>query len=173
MRARWRLASPPAGGRRRFGLRQHGHDLGGGHLCADRHACRRAVVVAAGENDDVRLVLENASISSASTAPVYEKRGQGDSQLRRAESYVADADGTSEDTRPAIYAACDPSINGSGTLRISANDAISTKRTTCALLAAHWKSRAADDGLVANDSILIRGALRITAATTSRPGRRR
>lgn len=128
------------------------------------------VVVAAGENDDVRLVLENASISSASTAPVYVKSADKVilSLPEGTESYVADAvTGTDgEDTLTgAIYAACDLSINGSGTLRIEAgaNDAISTKddlRITGGTL----EITAADDGLVANDGILIRGGtLRITA----------
>ena len=128
------------------------------------------VVVAAGENDDVRLVLENASISSASTAPVYVKSADKVilSLPEGTESYVADAvTGTDgEDTLTgAIYAACDLSINGSGTLRIEAgaNDAISTKddlRITGGTL----EITAADDGLVANDGILIcGGTLRITA----------
>ena len=139
------------------------------------------VVVAAGENDDVRLVLENASISSASTAPVYVKSADKVilSLPEGTESYVADAvTGTDgEDTLTgAIYAACDLSINGSGTLRIEAgaNDAISTKddlRITGGTL----EITAADDGLVANDGILIRGGtLRSRrAATASRPQRPR
>lgn len=128
------------------------------------------VLIAAGENDDVRLVLENASVSSTSTAPIYAKSADKViiSLPEGTENHVKDAvTGTDgEDTLTgAVYAACDLSINGSGTLYIEAgaNDAVSTKddlRITGGTL----EITAADDGLVANDGVLIRGGtLHITA----------
>lgn len=128
------------------------------------------VIVAAGENDDVRLVLENASIACTTTAPIYAKSADKVilSLPEGTENSVTDSvtgtDGEDALTG-AIYAACDLSINGSGTLRVTANanDAISTKddlRVTGGTL----EITAADDGLVANDGVLIRGGtLQITA----------
>lgn len=121
------------------------------------------IIVNAGDEDDVRLVLENAVIGCSTSAPIYVKNA--DKVILNlpegTESSIADTvSGTGgEDTLTgAVYAACDISINGSGTLRITANanDAISTKddiRMTGGTL----EITAADDGLVANDGILIRG----------------
>ena len=119
------------------------------------------ILIHAGDNDDVRLVLENAEIACSTTAPIYAKNADKViiSLPENTESSITDSvtgmDGEEELTG-AIYAECDLSINGSGRLQITANakDAVSTSddlRITGGVL----EIIAADDGLVANDGILI------------------
>lgn len=84
------------------------------------------VIIDAGDEDDVRLVLENASITCTTTAPIYAKNADKViiSLPENTESTVTDTvtgtDGNDELTA-AIFAKCDLSVNGTGTLNVNAN----------------------------------------------------
>ena len=129
------------------------------------------LLIKAGNNDDVRIVLENATLSCDTTAPIYAENADKViiSIPEGTESRVTDVvTGTDkgETLSGAIYAECDLSINGTGTLIIeaNANDGVNTK-DDLHIVGTTLQITAADDGLVANDGILLRDAvLNITAA---------
>lgn len=129
------------------------------------------LLINAGDNDDVRIVLENATLSCDSTAPIYAKNADKVviSIPEGTESRVTDTvTGTDkgETLSGAIYAECGISINGAGALVIeaNANDGVNTK-DDLRVVGTTLKITAADDGLVANDGILLRDAvLDISAA---------
>ena len=84
------------------------------------------VIIDACDEDDVRLVLENASITCTTTAPIYAKNADKViiSLPENTESTVTDTvtgtDGNDALTA-AIFAKCDLSVNGTGTLNVNAN----------------------------------------------------
>lgn len=84
------------------------------------------IIIDVGDEDDVRLVLENASITCTTTAPVYAKNADKViiSLPENTESTVTDTvtgtDGNDALTA-AIFAKCDLSVNGTGTLNVNAN----------------------------------------------------
>ena len=129
------------------------------------------VIIDAGDEDDVRLVLENASITCTTTAPVYAKNADKViiSLPENTESTVTDTvtgtDGNDELTA-AIFAKCDLSVNGTGTLNVNANanDGI-TSEDKLKITGGVLNITSADDGLVGKDAVLIKdGTVHITAS---------
>lgn len=129
------------------------------------------IIIDAGDEDDVRLVLENASITSTTTAPVYAKNADKViiSLPENTESTVTDTvtgtDGNDELTA-AIFAKCDLSVNGTGTLNVNANanDGI-TSEDKLKITGGVLNITSADDGLVGKDAVLIKdGTVHITAS---------
>ena len=128
------------------------------------------IIVDAGDAADVRLVLENAALSSSDSAPIYAKNADKVilSLPEGTESHITDSvtgmDGE-EELSAAVYSVCDLTVNGSGTLYVTANanDAITTK-DDLKLNGAMLVLTAADDGLVGKDSVQIfDGTIDITA----------
>ena len=82
-----------------------------------------SVVVAAGEDDKVQLVLDGATIACSAGAAIDVQSAD--------KCFITLADGTtsalsdaaehSDDTNACVYAACDLTINGSGSLSVSGN----------------------------------------------------
>ena len=129
------------------------------------------IIIDAGDEDDVRLVLENASITCTTTAPIYAKNADKViiSLPENTESTVADtvtgADGNDALTA-AIFAKCDLSVNGTGTLNVNANanDGI-TSEDKLKITGGVLNITSADDGLVGKDAVLIKdGTVHITAS---------
>ena len=129
------------------------------------------VIIDAGDEDDVRLVLENASITCTTTAPVYAKNADKViiSLPENTESTVTDTvtgtDGNDALTA-AIFAKCDLSVNGTGTLNVNANanDGI-TSEDKLKITGGVLNITSADDGLVGKDAVLIKdGTVHITAS---------
>lgn len=129
------------------------------------------VIIDAGDEDDVRLVFENASITCTTTAPVYAKNADKViiSLPENTESTVTDTvtgtDGNDELTA-AIFAKCDLSVNGTGTLNVNANanDGI-TSEDKLKITGGVLNITSADDGLVGKDAVLIKdGTVHITAS---------
>lgn len=129
------------------------------------------IIIDAGDEDDVRLVLENASITCTTTAPIYAKNADKViiSLPENTESTVTDTvtgtDGNDELTA-AIFAKCDLSVNGTGTLNVNANanDGI-TSEDKLTITGGVLNITSADDGLVGKDAVLIKdGTVHITAS---------
>ena len=129
------------------------------------------VIIDAGDEDDVRLVLENASITCTTTAPIYAKNADKViiSLPENTESSVTDTvtgtDGNDALTA-AIFAKCDLSVNGTGTLNVNANanDGI-TSEDKLKITGGVLNITSADDGLVGKDAVLIKdGTVHITAS---------
>ena len=129
------------------------------------------VIIDVGDEDDVRLVLENASITCTTTAPIYAKNADKViiSLPENTESTVNDTvtgtDGNDELTA-AIFAKCDLSVNGTGTLNVNANanDGI-TSEDKLKITGGVLNITSADDGLVGKDAVLIKdGTAHITAS---------
>jgi hypothetical protein len=87
------------------------------------------IVVSAGENDKVRLVLNGVDITAEQNAAIYAKTADkvvlilADGKknvIADSASYVA-MDKTSDEPNAAIFADCDLSINGTGSLAVDAN----------------------------------------------------
>lgn len=129
------------------------------------------VIIDAGDEDDVRLVLENASITCTTTAPIYAKNADKViiSLPENTESTVTDTvTGTDGDDAltAAIFAKCDLSVNGTGTLNVNANanDGI-TSEDKLKITGGVLNITSADDGLVGKDAVLIKdGTVHITAS---------
>lgn len=129
------------------------------------------VIIDAGDEDDVRLVLENASITCTTTAPIYAKNADKViiSLPENTESTVTDTvTGTDGDDAltAAIFAKCDFSVNGTGTLNVNANanDGI-TSEDKLKITGGVLNITSADDGLVGKDAVLIKdGTVHITAS---------
>lgn len=119
------------------------------------------VIIDAGDEDDVRLVFENASITCTTTAPVYAKNADKViiSLPENTESTVTDTvtgtDGNDALTA-AIFAKCDLSVNGTGTLNVNANanDGI-TSEDKLKITGGVLNITSADDGLHADNTLTI------------------
>lgn len=121
------------------------------------------IIIEAGEDDTVRLVLNGASLSSSTNAPIYAKQAKK-IILTLAEGTIntvqdgATYTGTSEDEpNAAIFSKSDLTINGAGSLTVkaNANNGIGTKDD---LLITGGKITvdAVNDGLRGRDSIAVK-----------------
>ena len=128
------------------------------------------VIIDAGDEDDVRLVLENASITCTTTAPIYAKNADKViiSLSENTESTVTDTvtgtDGNDELTA-AIFTKCDLSVNGTGTLNVQGNfnNGIGTKNDL-RIAGGVITVSAVKNALKGNDSVAIQnGAITLTA----------
>lgn len=130
------------------------------------------IIIDAGDEDDVRLVLENASITCTTTAPIYAKNADKViiSLPENTESTVTDTvTGTDGDDAltAVVFAKCDLSVNGTGTLNVNANanDGI-TSKDKLKITGGVLNITSADDGLVGKDAVLIKdGTVHITASS--------
>lgn len=118
------------------------------------------IIVDSEDDENVRLVLNNASITSSSSSPILVKSAKNTIISLPSGTSSTLTDGTeNSDAKAALFSKDDLWINGKGTLTINGNynDAISgnddIKITEATLVI-----NAADDGIVANDAILIDSA---------------
>lgn len=136
------------------------------------------IIVNAGDSDEVKLILNNCSISCSYGAPILAENA--DKLIVNAEkgSYnvitdarTGDPDAASEsddNIDAAIYAKCDLNISGTGTIIVSANydngiktkDDLSIKKVTL-------KVEAYGNALKGNDSITIKSGSLILISTSS------
>ncbi len=131
------------------------------------------IVVDAGDEDEIKLILDNASISCSTGAPILVKNAAEVTVKAEKDSYntvtdlrTGSADGVEEDA--AIYAACDLKLAGSGTLIVAAafdngvksKDDLSVKNLTL-------KVTAVGNALKGNDSVAIKSGELILISTSS------
>ena len=130
------------------------------------------VVVAAGEEDVVRIILDGAAITSSTGSPfvvqsaneaiVYLEDGSSNS-LGDASTY---ADQGTDAPNAALYSMADLTVAGTGSLTVNGNfnDGISSK-DGLVLAAGTVTVDAADDGIVGKDyAVLLDGAYQVTAS---------
>lgn len=131
------------------------------------------IIVDAGEEDEVKLILNNASISCSTGAPILIRSAAEATVKAEADTYntVSDlrtgsTDGVEDDA--AIYAACDLKLSGSGTLivetafdnGVKSKDDLTVKNLTL-------KVTATGNALKGNDSVEIRSGSLILISTAS------
>jgi hypothetical protein len=129
------------------------------------------VVVAAGEEDVVRIILDGAGVTSSTGSPfvvqsaneaiVYLEDGSSNS-LGDASTY---ADQGTDAPNAALYSMADLTVAGTGSLTVDGNfnDGISSK-DGLVLAAGTVTVDAADDGIVGKDyAVLLDGAFQVTA----------
>ncbi|MCD5344414.1 carbohydrate-binding domain-containing protein [Arthrobacter sp. AK04] len=130
------------------------------------------VVVAAGEEDVVRIILDGAGVTSSTGSPfvvqsaneaiVYLEDGSSNS-LGDASTY---ADQGTDAPNAALYSMADLTVAGTGSLTVNGNfnDGISSK-DGLVLAAGTVTVDAADDGIVGKDyAVLLDGAYQVTAS---------
>ncbi len=129
------------------------------------------IIVDAGDDDEVKLILMNASLSSAAGAPILVKNAAEVTVKAEENTYNTVTDlrtGSSEETEDdaAIFSACDLKLSGSGTLIVStafdngikSKDDLSVKNLTL-------KVTAEGNALKGNDSVSIKsGSLILISA---------
>lgn len=131
------------------------------------------IVVDAGDEDEVKLLLNNTSISCSFGAPILVKnaaevtvKAEEDTYNTVADLRTGSAEGIEEDA--AIYAACDLKLSGSGTLivetsfdnGVKSKDDLSVKNLTL-------KVTAVGNALKGNDSVEIKSGSLILISTAS------
>ncbi len=131
------------------------------------------IVIDAGKESTVRLILDGAVISCSSSAPIYAVQAKKTiitlaegtkNSLTDGKSYTY-ADAEAEEPNAAVFAKDDLTINGSGTLSVTANfkNGI-TSKDNLVITGGTINVTAANDGLRGRDSVAIGGgALQITA----------
>ncbi len=132
-----------------------------------------SVCVAAGEEDNVTLILNGVSISSDDKAPLYVEEAKnvylvlkGDSTITDTRDEAADDEETDIDNAGgAIYSACDLFFEGNGSLTVISdnNDGIKCKDDV-KIKSGNVSVQAADEGIDGNDSFTMEeGTLTIKA----------
>ena len=131
------------------------------------------IAVDVGDDDEVKLLLDNASISCSFGAPILVKNAAEVTLKAEKDTYntvtdlrTGSAEGVEEDA--AIYAACDLKLSGSGTLivetafdnGVKSKDDLSVKNLTL-------KVTAAGNALKGNDSVEIKSGNLILISTAS------
>jgi len=131
------------------------------------------IVVDAGDEDEVKLILNGVSISSDTDAPIVVKNAAEVTVKAETDTYnvvtdlrTGSADGVEEDA--AIFAACDLKLAGSGTLivetafdnGVKSKDDLSVKNLTL-------KVTASGNALKGNDSVTIKSGSLILISTAS------
>ena len=131
------------------------------------------IIVDAGDEDEVKLLLNNTSISCSFDAPILVKNAAEVTVKAEKDTYntvtdlrTGSADGVEEDA--AIYAACDLKLSGSGTLivetafdnGVKSKDDLSVKNLTL-------KVTATGNALKGNDSVTIKSGNLILISTAS------
>lgn len=135
------------------------------------------IVIDAGDEDEVKLILNNASISCSTGAPIVAVNAAELTVKAEADTYntvtdlrtgSADAADGEENYDAAIYATCDLKLTGTGTLIVTANydngvkskDDLSVKNLTL-------KVTAVGNALKGNDSVTIKSGDLILTSTAS------
>lgn len=133
------------------------------------------VIVDAGDEDTVRLVLNDASITSSSSAPIYVKNddktiitlAEGtDNRVTDGEDYVL-SDVAAEEPNAAIFLKTDLIINGTGSLKVDGNynHGIATK-DDIKIISGTLVVDAVTDGIKGRDYVAIKdGDITITAGS--------
>ncbi len=132
-----------------------------------------SVCVAAGEEDNVTLILKGVSISSDDKAPLYVEEAKNVYLVLKGDSTITDTrEETSSDDETniknagsAIYSACDLFFEGSGSLTVISdnNDGIKCKDDV-KIKSGNVSVQAADEGIDGNDSFTMEeGTLTIKA----------
>lgn len=131
------------------------------------------IVVDAGDEDEIKLILDNAAISCSTGAPILIQNAAEVTVKAAEDSYntvtdlrTGSADGVEEDA--AIYAACDLKLSGSGTLivetafdnGVKSKDDLSVKNLTL-------KVTSTGNALKGNDSVTIKSGNLILISTAS------
>ena len=131
------------------------------------------IVVDAGDEDEIKLILDNAAISCSTGAPILIQNAAEVTVKAAEDSYntvtdlrTGSADGVEEDA--AIYAACDLKLSGRGTLivetafdnGVKSKDDLSVKNLTL-------KVTAVGNALKGNDSVEIKSGSLILISTAS------
>lgn len=131
------------------------------------------IVVDAGDEDEIKLILDNAAISCSTGAPILIQNAAEVTVKAAEDSYntvtdlrTGSADGVEEDA--AIYAACDLKLSGRGTLivetafdnGVKSKDDLSVKNLTL-------KVTATGNALKGNDSVTIKSGSLILISTAS------
>ena len=131
------------------------------------------IVVDAGEDDEIKLIFDNASVSCGFGAPILIKNAAEVTVKAEKDSYntvtdlrAGSADGVEEDA--AIYSPCDLKLSGSGTLivetafdnGVKSKDDLSVKNLTL-------KVTAAGNALKGNDSVTVKSGNLILISTAS------
>ena len=131
------------------------------------------IVVDAGDEDEIKLILDNAAISCSTGAPILIQNAAEVTVKAAEDSYntvtdlrTGSADGVEEDA--AIYAACDLKLSGRGTLivetafdnGVKSKDDLSVKNLTL-------KVTATGNALKGNDSVTIKSGNLILISTAS------
>lgn len=124
------------------------------------------LLIDAGNDDIVRLILENVDITSSSTAPIYVKNAEKVIVILAdgSENFITDSnnyvytDGTDE-PKAAIYSAADLTIYGEGKLTVSGNynDAISSKDGVV-IVESELVISSVDDGIRGKDYLISKNA---------------
>ena len=123
------------------------------------------IVVDAGDSDDIRIVLDNADITSSDYAAIY--------CLNADNVYITLADGSSNslsstgefDSKDsnsvdgAIFAKTDITINGSGTLEINSTDHGIVGKDDVTITGGGISIKSSSDGIQANDSVSVKDAV--------------
>lgn len=123
------------------------------------------IVVDAGDSDDIRIVLDNADITSSDYAAIY--------CLNADNVYITLADGSSNslsstgefDSKDsnsvdgAIFAKTDITINGSGTLEINSTDHGIVGKDDITITGGGISIKSSSDGIQANDSVSVKDAV--------------
>ncbi|WP_158630196.1 carbohydrate-binding domain-containing protein [Cohnella sp. AR92] len=122
------------------------------------------IVVEAGEEDRVRLVLNGVDITDSDNAPIYVKSADKTvitlatgtkNTVTDGSTYALEAD--SDEPTAAIFSKDDLSINGTGSLTVHANDKDGIASKDDLLIAeGTYTIKAADDGIVGKDLIAIK-----------------
>jgi hypothetical protein len=123
------------------------------------------IIVDAGDDDEVKLVLDGVDITSSTTAPIFVANAQKTiiisatdsvNNLEDASSYVY-ASSDEDEPSAAIFSKDDLSIYGEGTLNITANynDAIKSKDGL--VINANLTITSVDDGIIGKDYLVITG----------------
>lgn len=126
-----------------------------------------AVIIDAGSEDTIKLVLDNVNITCENSSPVYVKNAKkviitlaenSVNNLTDGTEYVYD-DATNEEPDGALFSKDDLTINGSGTLNIKANFKDGIKcNDSLIIVNANINIEAEDDGINSNDSLYINEA---------------
>ncbi len=122
------------------------------------------IIVDSEKTDKIQLVLNNASITSQTSAPIYVKQADkvfltladsSENILSNGGSYVQTDD---DNIDAAIFAKDDLTINGSGTLTINGGEmhAVAAK-DELTITGGNYRITAAEHGLSAKDSVCIAG----------------
>ena len=123
------------------------------------------IVVDAGDSDDIKIVLNNADITSSDYAALY--------CLNADNVYILLADGTastltnsgefdSKDSNSvdgAIFAKTDITINGSGSLEVNSTDHGIVGKDDVTITGGNITINAVSDGIQANDSVSVKDAV--------------
>ena len=141
------------------------------------------VIISAGKNDVVKLVLDNAGISSTDTAAIYAEKCEKtilllnddtENTLSDGSNYVSDTDDDSESDSPnaAVYCKDDLTILGNGSLTVTGNARNGiTSKDILRISSGTITVNAVHNGITGRDNLAVEGG-KITVTTKDGDGLR-